>query len=343
METEEIVTEGKIEKTPAPTRGWVKTGTDILSLGLKKVPALVDPFIPKVGVIALAGSSDLGKSYFLLQLSDAVIHGVDDFLGFPLNPTHKSVIYLSTEDDEYSLSPRLHNMAKDKDDITAYDNLRIIFDTKHLVSRLDGLLTEKPADLVIIDTFSDIFDGDMNQANKVRSFIQKYKEIAIRHKTLIIFNHHCGKKNDYKPPHKDNLLGSQGFESSMRMVIELRRDFANPRMRHLCIVKGNYLDESYKQSSFKLKFTFEDGFINTGDRVAFEKLVRSDDKQIEGKNNLKQQVLDLKAKGLSYGKIAAKLTGDGMKVSKTTVGKICTENRPSVQLPMDKETDGQAA
>lgn len=343
METDVIVKEGGIEETPAPNRGWVKTGTDILSLGLKKVPALVDPFIPKVGVIALAGSSDLGKSYFLLQLSDAVIHGVDDFLGFPLNPTHKSVIYLSTEDDEYSLSPRLHNMAKDKDDFTAYDNLRIIFDSKQLVNRLDELLTEKPADLVIIDTFSDIFDGDMNQANKVRSFIQKYKEIAIKHKTLIIFNHHCGKKNDFRPPHKDNLLGSQGFESSMRMVIELRRDFTNPRMRHLCIVKGNYLDESYKQSSFKLEFTFEDGFSNTGHRVAHEKLVRSDDKQAENRDNLKQRVLDLKGTGLSYGKIVAKLTEEGLKVSKTTVGKICSENRPSVPLPMGKETDGQAA
>jgi hypothetical protein len=198
-------------------------------------------------------------------------------------------------------------------------------------------------DLVIIDTFSDIFDGDMNQANKVRSFTQKYKEIAIRHKTLIIFNHHCGKKNDYRPPHKDNLLGSQGFESSMRMVIELRRDFTNPRLRHLCIVKGNNLDESYKQSSFKLEFTFEDGFSNTGDRVAFEKLVRSDEKQAEGKNHLKQRVLDMKATGMSYGKIAAKLTEDGLKVSKTTVGKICTENRPSVPLSIDKEADGQAA
>lgn len=341
METE--VKEETVKETPSPARGWVKTGTEILSLGLKKVPALVDPFIPKVGVIALAGSSDLGKSYFLLQLSDAVIHEENDFLGFTLNPTHKSVIYLSTEDDEYSLSPRLHNMAKSKEDITAYDNLRIIFDSKHLVNRLDALLTEKPADLVIIDTFSDIFDGDMNQANKVRSFIQKYKEITVKHKTLIIFNHHCGKKNDYRPPHKDNLLGSQGFESSMRMVIELRRDFANPRMRHLCVVKGNYLDESYKQSSFKLEFTFEDGFSNTGDRVAFEKLVRSDDRQAESKSTLKQKVLDLKATGLSYGKIAAKLTGEGLTVSKTTVGKICTENRPSVPLPMDKETDGQAA
>ncbi len=129
----------------------------------------------------------------------------------PLNVTHKSVIYLSTEDDEYSLSPRLINMSKSRTDLSGYENLRIIFESKDLINRLDSLLTEKPADLVIIDTFSDIFDGDMNQANKVRSFIQKFKELTVKHKTLIIFNHHCGKKNDYRPPHKDNLLGSQGF------------------------------------------------------------------------------------------------------------------------------------
>ena len=193
VKTEAITETTSTEKT---SRAWVKSGAEILALGLRQVPTLVDPFIPKYGTMSLAGSSDLGKSYLLLQLGDAVINGASDFLGFALNVTHKSVIYLSTEDDEYSLSPRLINMAKNRTDLSGYENLRVIFETNNLVTRLDALLTDKPADLVIIDTFSDIYDGDMNQANKVRSFIQKFKEIAVKHKNLIIFNHHCGKKNN---------------------------------------------------------------------------------------------------------------------------------------------------
>src|SRR5438094_396407 len=140
---------------------WVKSGKQILDLQIDKVPMLVEPFIPKYGAISLAGSSDLGKSYFLLQLADGVLSGAADFLGFKLNPTHKSVIYLSTEDDEYSLCPRLINLSKNKSDVSIYENLRVVFETKDLDTRLDTLLTKKEADMVIIDTFSDVFDGDM--------------------------------------------------------------------------------------------------------------------------------------------------------------------------------------
>lgn len=315
------------ENRPA-NQTWVKTGKQILDLGLPTVPTLVDPFIPKHGAMSLAGSSDLGKSYLLLQLADAIINDAPDFLGFPLNITHKSVIYLSTEDDEYSLSPRLVNLSKGKTDTTAYENLRVIFETTDLIARLDTLLREQPADIVIIDTFSDIFEGDMNQANKVRSFIQKFKEVGVKHKTLIIFNHHCGKRNDYRPPHKDNLLGSQGFESSMRTVIELRKDFYNPTTRHLCIVKGNYLGEEYKSASFVLKFDFETGFTNTGKRVNFGNLARVDESpRSQQRNEAETRVIDLLATGLSVSKIHEQLEDEGFEISRSTVGNICKEHR----------------
>jgi RecA-family ATPase len=282
-----------MENTINTQRHWVKSGREILELKLTKVPTLVEPFIPKYGAMSLAGSSDLGKSYLLLQLSDAIITGSESFIGFKLNATHKSAIYVCTEDDEYSLCPRLMIMSKGISDLSVYENLRVIFETKDLIKRLDVLLTERNADIVIIDTFTDIFDKDMNQANQVRSFIQKFKEIGVKHKTLIIFNHHCGKKNDYRPPHKDNLLGSQGFESSMRTVIELRKDFKDPNKRHLCIVKGNYLSESYKNSSFVLDFNFEDGFKNKGERVNFGKLAKSDE-SLNMEAIYKERVLKLK-------------------------------------------------
>lgn len=313
---------------------WVKTGKEILALKLQQVPTLVEPFIPKYGAMSLAGSSDLGKSYMLLQLADAVINGRDNFLGFPLNATHKSVIYLSTEDDEHSLSPRLLNLSKAITDKTAYENLRVIFETTDLVARLDILLQEQPADIVIIDTFSDIFGGDMNSANTVRSFIQKFKEIGVKYKTLIIFNHHCSKKNDSRPPHKDNLLGSQGFESSMRTVIELRKDFDQPNTRHLCIVKGNYLGEEFKNASYVLNFDFQNGFTNTGKRVNFDKLVKPEGgRHNQSRVDAEERVINLLEQGLSVNQIYKIIDEEGYKIGRTTVGNICTLHRPSIQLP----------
>ena len=326
------------------TKPWVRTGNQILALGLQRVPTLVEPFIPKYGTMSLAGSSDLGKSYLLLQLADAVINGREDFLGFPLNVTHKSVIYLSTEDDEHSLSPRLLNLAKGSADTSAYENLRVIFETQDLIGRINALLNEQPADIVIVDTFSDIFDGDMNQANKVRTYIQKFKEIGVKHNTLIIFNHHCGKKNDYRAPHKDNLLGSQGFESSMRTVIELRKDLHNPNIRHLCIVKGNYLGEEYKNASFVLHFDFQNGFTNTGNRVDFELLVKVEDTpRAQQRNEAEERVVTLMEAGLSVSSIHKQIEHEGFRISRATVGNICKKHRPSIQLPLDICTPGHAA
>jgi RecA-family ATPase len=320
---------------------WVKTAKDIIDLKIEKVPMLVDPLFQKYGVVSLAGSSDLGKSYLLLQLASEIVNGSKTFLDFEMNTSHNSVIYLSTEDDEYSLCPRLLKLSKSRSDLSVYHNLRVLVESTDLLKRLNKLLIIKPADLVIIDTFADIFGGDMNQSNKVRTYIQEFKNLAVKHKTLFIFNHHCSKRNDARAPHKDNLLGSQGFESSMRSVIELRQDFKRTRVRHLCIVKGNHIDDSFKNASFELEYSFENGFSNTGNRVKFEKLVRPVTAN-ESKKELEGRVGELKELGLSITKITQILNNEGYKVSRATVGEICKKNHPSIQFPKGDKTDGQA-
>jgi hypothetical protein len=56
-------------------------------------------------------------------------------------------------------------------------------------------------------------------------------------------------------------------------VIELRVDAKNENMRHLCIVKGNYLGKEYKQASFVLNFNSETfQFVDSGERISFEQL-----------------------------------------------------------------------
>ena len=59
----------------------------------------------------------------------------------------------------------------------------------------------------------------------------------------------------------------------MRLVIELRTDLKDENLKHLCIVKGNYLGKEHKNSSYVLNFDPNRFlFTNTGDRVAFDQL-----------------------------------------------------------------------
>jgi hypothetical protein len=162
----------------------------------------------------------------------------------------------------------------------------------------------------------------MNASNEVRTFLTKYKELAQRHGCLVIFLHHTGKRTENLPPSKDNALGSQGFESKMRVLIEIRRDFSQDINRHLCIVKGNYLPEEYKNRSYKLEFNNQLQFTSTGQRVRFEELARPDFKgaQDNKKSEYIKKALALKEAGRSYREISDEITQSGYKVSRSTVG-----------------------
>ncbi len=309
------------------------TAKDILDLNLTELPTLLKGIFPIQGVVALAGSSDLGKSYLLQQLSTAVAGNAAEFLGFTLRIEKPFAIYVSTEDDQFSMCIRLNQLSKHTSE-EGLPRLRFIFESTDLVETINAELTSQPASLVVLDTFSDIYPGNLNDAITVRRFLMDFKELANKHSCLIIFNHHCGKRNDSRPPSKENLLGSQGFESSMRTVIELRQDFEDTSLRHFCIVKGNNIPTELKSKSFELNFSFEDGFSATGERVDFNQLVAGD------KSNpaLQKRVIAAAKDGKSIRQITTDLNRDGIEVGKTKIGKILKDNTAKMEADPGSES-----
>ncbi|MBS1593524.1 MAG: AAA family ATPase [Bacteroidetes bacterium] len=269
------------------------------------IPALVEPILQRAGVACLAGSSDTGKSTLLRQLALAVAGGDTRFLGFPIHARHKSVIYVSTEDGQHAVRHTVRQQARSYqlDDI---DGLRFIFDYEDIYPALVQSLAARPADLIIIDCFSDIYTGDLKDTQQIRSFLKPYQLLSEREECLILFLHHTGKRTETLLPSKNNLLSGQGLEAKMRCVIELRADLGSPHDRHLCVVKGNYLSSIHKQESFVLHFDEKHlAFTNTGERVPFELLVR----QPEHDNSKEkyERAADLRAQGQSYQQIAEAL------------------------------------
>jgi RecA-family ATPase len=280
------------------------TGNDLLTMNVEQMDCLVDPLLPKVGLVALAGQSDIGKSMLLRQMAfECVIN--QTFLGFPIKSKHGSSIFVSSEDDSnataYLLKRQLGESAKGMD----LGGLRFIFESFDIIKHLHKSLLTKPADLVVIDCFQDNYGGDLKDTQKIRTFLHQFQELAILHQCLIIFLHHTGKRTEGFEPSKNNLLSGQGFEAKMRLVMELRSDQSNPNARHLCIVKGNYLPTRYKKESFVLQFNEETfTFSNTGERVPFELLA----KQNEDGSKLKyQQAKELKDLNYTYEQIAERL------------------------------------
>lgn len=322
------------------------TAEDIINLGHETVPTLLDPIFPKQGVVLLGGEGDVGKSYFLLQFMDAIVNGDEKFLGYKLDLKHKKAIYVSTEDGKYDLSPRLKNLQRIREgkDTKVYANLRVILQTEKLISQLDYFLKQGPVDLIVLDTFSDLFSGDINQSSIVRSFIQKYKELADKHETLICFNHHSNKSSAFRMPSKDNFNGSQGIVSKVRLVIEMRKDPIDPSYRHLCIVKANNLGEQFKDRSYKLRFSLETGFKNTGERTPFDQIVCKQINGVISKNPYEGAVRELLLKGVSHRKVVAQINGgEGREcITRYFVEKIAGQMNLSEKESI-KDSDSQTA
>lgn len=303
------------------------TGEELLLRKVSQLPTLLDPILPQVGLVALGGSSDVGKSTFLRHLAINISSGCEEFLGFQINAIHNRVIYVSTEDDDNAVSYLIHKhnetLLKPS---SSFRKLIYVFDTYKLLRKLEKMVKAYPTDLIIVDTFSDLYSGEMNQTNRIRSYLHDFALFARKHKCLILMLHHTGKRTEDLPPSKNNLLGSQGFEAKMRLVLELRKDQDDHDIRHLCIVKSNYLSKEYKDASYVLKFDSDMLFVNTGERVPFNELAtRKVDKEAL-KDEWKEIAKPLVESGKTYQEVSEDLKEKGYSVSKSTIQREIPKN-----------------
>ena len=245
---------------------------ELLENPAERQPVLVEPLFPQCGLGAVIGSSDCGKSTLLRQLAACVACG-RDFLLWKTFPVHKRVLYVSTEDDSGAMSELLKRQNKawqlSKEEA---ERVEFLFSCDCIAEKVEACLVAKPVDLVIIDTFGDICKDDISQSNNIRNLLNLFADTARRHGCFILFAHHIRKTGENTAPSKLNALGSQAFEAKMRVLIELRRSKRNKDLLHLCIVKGNYLPNDYKQQSFDLQTDCDMNFTATGGRTELSEI-----------------------------------------------------------------------
>ena len=321
----------------ANSHGKSISATDLLNRNIESIPCLVEPFLQKVGLAAIVGTSDAGKSAFLRHLCMSIVSGGSHFLGYSINAEHRRAIYVSTEDDMTATAFLLNKQNKELIlPPSSVSGLSFVFDTDSLLQSLDEMLSVHPADIVCIDAFSDLYGRSLNQANEVRGFLNDYSQMAQKHQCLILFLHHTGKRTDELLPSKHNVIGSQAFEAKMRLVMELRMDSYDKEIKHLCIVKGNYLPASFKNESYQLIFTENMTFVNTGNRTPFETLAKANDDA-----KLKYEMIkEYQSQGFTFDDIAKKM---GYK-SKGSISKIVQkfEKASDVSSTFPKETSETA-
>lgn len=332
-DTETAITD---EKVP----GYVYTGKDLINQAVAELPTLLNPILPKIGLGLICGSSDTGKSAFLRQLATEISLGKETFLGFDLCLTHKSAIYVSTEDDEHTVAFLLQKQNADGIDGVEFINLRYVFDEDNLVKKLELELKRKPADLVVIDTLGDMISSDQNSSANVRAFFKPYRKIAMEHECLIMFNHHVSKSKENNVPSKTAVLGSAGIEGKSRILLELRKDKHEIDQRHLVILKGNYVPEEMKQRSMVLRFDQNMRFTNTGKAVPIEQLGGA--RNYNDTEEMKERAQELSKDGMRQRDIIAKLLEEfEIKVPKSTLSDwLAKMKEEKSKTEKDNDSDG---
>ena len=251
--------------------------SDLLAMSDTKMPTLYDPILPQVGICVVGGESDAGKSQFLRNLAICVATG-REFLGFQFSGKYKSAIYAASEDDSTATAylMKKHNLFY-KDNVEDWKRLHFIFETDNIIERLNERLEVSPADLIVIDSFADFFTGkDQNNSAQVRSFIKPFSDLARKHRCCVVFLHHIGKWQENNTPSKNALVGSQSLEAISRACFLFVKDRSDKDIRHLCVVKHNYIGNDYKTNSIELRMDSESfTFQPTGNRVPFEQLTES--------------------------------------------------------------------
>mgnify|MGYP006191490865 CR=1 FL=1 len=323
--------------------GSKNSGLKLFNNVNEEIPKLLEPIFPKKGLISLVGSSDTGKSTLLRQLSISIAFGLDEFLGYKLNTNTRNVIYVSTEDDAVSvghtLKKQVIGLFKEKhvDILDNLNHIKFIFDSNtdlknpsNILSQINDDLNLIGADLVIIDAFTDVFNGDLNSSTKVREFLHKFSLLADYHNCLFLILHHTGKRTEKFTASKDNVLGSQAFEAKMRALFELKRVSNNESKRSLVVTKGNYLSSSIKKEAKILTFD-EDNllFYFDGETVLNSQTSKSYKIVNPDKSKLIPIIEKLHSEKKSLRQIEKILKSQGFEISKSTVSNYLNEMKKS--------------
>lgn len=291
------------------------TGEELINNNITEVPMLISPLFHQVGMASIFGSSDVGKSSLARLICILVVLGYN-IEGFEVKAIFNRAIYVSLEDDLQAISPLFKKQVKalglKASQLKAID---FIFYSDNIIDELDQRLTKDPADLVVIDPYSQVCSKDMYKANEVRDVLGEYQRLAIKHRCLIIFIHHTRKTGESLNPSKNNALGSQAFEAYLRLLIEVKSNINNPHKKHVCVVKGNYVPTEFKRDSFDFEFTDDLIYKSLGTRTPFDRLDIPESKICDLKQEY-DKINEMKEKGMSLRDIAKEFRVSHSAISK---------------------------
>ena len=211
---------------------YTLTGEELAEYRFKRVKWVVEDLLSP-GLVVLAGSPKVGKSWFVLQLCMCVAKG-EPFWG--LKTRAGTVLYYALEDGEQRLQKRLYT-------VTDEASPQLYF-AMHCSSMADDLELEREVGsffmshpdlrLIVIDTFQMVRDGSqqMSYANDY-SDVARLKRLADALHICILLVHHTRKLGD--SDRFNEISGTNGISGSADTLMVLSKEKRTDRTATLCI------------------------------------------------------------------------------------------------------------
>ena len=267
-------------------------GKDFLSKTLPQKEFIIQPCLPKQGLVMIFAKRGVGKTYFALFLACKIAKGENLFDDrWKVNKQWK-VLYIDGEMPANAMQERLKTLLVDSSDI---DNLSIITRDLQINGYMPNIATNEgqealephieKADVIIIDNLSTL--SQCGKENEAASW-DPIANWALRQRSCgksIIFIHHAGKDN--------NQRGTSKKEDILDTVINLKHP-------------SNY--DSKEGARFEVHFEKSRGFagdeaeafearLELADNVAVWKAFKIEDLEFD-------RVIELSKEGLSQRDIA---------------------------------------
>ncbi|MBD79027.1 MAG: hypothetical protein CL840_08920 [Crocinitomicaceae bacterium] len=287
------------------------SGLELYNMEVTEIPFLVERLIPKGFVTALSASPGIGKTTFARQLAICIATGEKKFLEFKISDDNKrKVLYITTEEIKNQVSFNLKaQFEPSKSEVGSLKNLDVHFEnglydnSSKFSNKLDLLMNQKQYDIVVIDVFGDVFDGNsMNSSLDMRKAVREIERTMRLNKSTCLIVHHNNKyTGSSSRPSSDNIQGGGGFVQRVKSVLQLTEKKGTVR---LYITKANFLRREELENYYALEQNEKSGNfrIKSKESIEVDKPISSDEFHL---SNLRSQLIS--KRGLSNGELLSEI------------------------------------
>ena len=187
----------------------------------------IKDLIPKNAFVIIASISGEGKSWSAYTMAKNISEG-KNFLGKNEFQTNQgTVLYIDAENSPKEIQRRCRQLGyTDNENLLFLPVSDFNLNSEMFANKLKSIIAENHVDVVIVDTFRAVAGGlDENQANVVRQFYNRFKELR-DNSTSFVFLDHYRKPNHFegKVPRKEFLFGSQDKTAGVEILLMLKKE-----------------------------------------------------------------------------------------------------------------------